>query len=153
MNNNYYDNYSKIMGNLLWIASLIPNDKENDSNIFEKGKVTIDRKDNEIILKINLDGDCDITEEDVTYDDTFIKAKVDRYKHNIEEIKDCDFLDILEEMKEVIDIKEFDELLEMDSFTEETAARVEELIDHSTLIVRKFLQNKIQNLMELYENF
>lgn len=87
------------------------------------------------------------------FDDSVIKEKIANYKESIDSLDDNTFLDILDEMREVIDIKEFDDLLSMESFTEENAARVEELIDHSTLIVHKFLQNKIQDLMELYERF
>lgn len=88
-----------------------------------------------------------------TFDDSAIKEKIANYKESIDSLDDNTFLEILDEMREVIDIKELDELLSMKSFTEENAARVEELIDHGTLIVHKFLQNKIQDLMELYERF
>lgn len=104
-------------------------------------------------IHINIEMNKPENDCNYSFDDSKVKEKIANYKENIEALDDNTFLDILDEMREVIDIKEFDDLLEMEYFTKESAARVEELIDHSTLIVHKFLQNKIQDLMELYERF
>lgn len=133
---------------LLGITDLIP--EGTDERICINGmEFSITKKDGIVDLKIELNEDTN--EQD--FDASEIKEKIAKYKANIEALDDNTFLDILDEMREVIDIKEFDSLLDAESFTEETAARVEELIEHSTLIVHKFLQNKIQDLMALYERF
>ena len=113
-------------------------------------EITLSKKNGVIDVKIEINEN---NQSDYTFDDSKIKELIKNYKESIDSLDDNIFLDILEEMREVIDIKEFDELLSLESFTEENAARVEELIEHSTLIVHKFLQNKIQNLMDLYEKF
>lgn len=135
---------------LLGIFNTIPEGAEEKICINDL-EIVLTKENGAIDIKIELKEDAQ--ECTYTFDDSEIKEKIANYKENIDALDDNTFLDILEEMKEVIDIKEFDDLLSMESFTEENAARVEELIDHSTLIVHKFLQNKIQDLMELYERF
>lgn len=130
---------------LLGIFNTIPEGTDEKICINDL-EVSLTKNDGKIDIKIEVNQeDCDDYEE--------VRKMIAKYKENIEALDDNTFLEILDEMKEVIDIKEFDDLLELDSFTDETAARVEGLIEHSTLIIHKFLQNKIQNLMELYERF
>ena len=135
---------------LLGIFNAIPEGTDEKISIGNL-EIALTKKNGAIGVKIETNEDN--KQECQTFDDSETKEKIANYKESIEALDDNTFLDILDEMREVIDIKEFDELLSMESFTEENAARVEELIDHSTLIVHKFLQNKIQDLMELYERF
>lgn len=134
---------------LLGIFNAIP-EGANEKVCIDDLEITLTKEEGVIDVKveINKPRQCNYK-----FDDSAIKEKIASYKESIDSLDDNTFLDILDEMREVIDIKEFDDLLSMESFTEENAARVEELIDHSTLIVHKFLQNKIQDLMELYERF
>lgn len=136
---------------LLGIFNAIPEGTDKKISIGNL-EIALTKKNGAIGVKIEANED-NCKQEDKTFDDSEIKEKVANYKSSIEALDDNTFLDILDEMREVIDIKEFDSLLDSESFTEETAARVEELIEHSTLIVHKFLQNKIQDLMALYERF
>lgn len=146
---NTLSNISELIG----IFNMIPEGTDQRVCINDL-EIALSKKDGVIDVKIGLNEDnCEGESVNYKFDDSEIKEKVANYKESIDILDDNIFLDILDEMREVIDIKEFDELLDATSFTEETAARVEELIDHSTLIVHKFLQNKIQNLMELYERF
>lgn len=135
---------------LLGIFNAIPEGTDEKISIGNL-EIALTKKNGAIDVKIETNEDN--KQECQTFDDSEIKEKVANYKASIEALDDNTFLDILDEMREVIDIKEFDSLLDSESFTEETAARVEELIEHSTLIVHKFLQNKIQDLMALYERF
>lgn len=128
--------------------NVIP-DGTNEKFCLNGLEITLYKKDGVIDVRVRTNEE----EKLKSFDDSKVKEKVNRYKEGIEEIDDNIFLDILEEMREVINITEFDDLLELESYTEENASRVEELIDHSTLIIRKYLQNKIQDLMELYESF
>lgn len=134
---------------LLGIFNAIP-EGADEKVCIDDLEITLTKEDGVVNVKIGMNkpGECNYT-----FDDSAIREKIANYKESIDALDDNTFLDILDEMREVIDIKEFDDLLSMESFTEENAARVEELIDHSTLIVHKFLQNKIQDLMELYERF
>lgn len=134
---------------LLGIFNAIP-EGADEKVCIDDLEITLTKEDGVVNVKIGMNklGECNYT-----FDDSAIRGKIANYKESIDALDDNTFLDILDEMREVIDIKEFDDLLSMESFTEENAARVEELIDHSTLIVHKFLQNKIQDLMELYERF
>lgn len=122
--------------------NVIP-DGTNEKFCLNGLEITLYKKDGVIDVRVRTNEE----EKLETFDDSKVKEKVNRYKEGIEEIDDNIFLDILEEMREVINITEFDDLLELESYTEEDASRVEELIDHSTLIIRKYLQNKIQDLM------
>lgn len=144
---NTLSNISELMG----IINTIPEGTDEKVCINDL-EIALSKKNGVIEVKIDLTEDLTKDPQE-DYNDSEIKEKIATYKENIDALDDNIFLDILEEMREVMDIKEFDKLLDATSFTEKTAARVEELIDHSTLIVHKFLQNKIQNLMELYERF
>lgn len=134
---------------LLGMFNLFP-EGTNEKVCLNNLEITLTKKNGVIDVRVETKEPEDTQ---TTFDDLFIKEKIKRYKESIDLLDDNTFLDILEEMREVIDIAEFDDLLELESFTEESAERVEELIDHSTLIIHKFLQNKIQELMELYERF
>lgn len=136
---------------LLGIFNAIPEGTDEKISIGNL-EIALTKKNGAIDVKIEANED-NCKQEDKKFDDSEIKEKVANYKSSIEALDDSTFLDILDEMREVIDIKEFDSLLDSESFTKETAARVEELIEHSTLIVHRFLQNKIQDLMALYERF
>lgn len=127
--------------------------QENSETTLTLGDYLISYKTNEDGVSLEIHKKDESEEEFTGFDDSEIKEKITNYKECIEALSDDMFLDILDEMREVIDIKEMDELLELKTFTEENAARVEELIEHSTLIVQKYLQNKIQDCMELYEKF
>lgn len=134
---------------LLGIFNAIP-EGADEKVCIDDLEITLTKEDGVVNVRVEMNSPkrCNYT-----FDDSVIKEKIANYKESIDSLDDNTFLEILDEMREVIDIKEFDELLSMESFTEENAARVEELIDHSTLIVHKFLQNKIQDLMELYKRF
>lgn len=135
---------------LLGVFNTIPEDTDEKIRINDL-EIALTKKNGVIDIKIEINEDNE--QDGQTFDDSKIKEKIANYKESIEALDDNTFLDILDEMRGVIDIKEFDNLLDSEVFTDKTAARVEELIDHSTLIVRKFLQNKVQNLMELYDRF
>lgn len=121
----------------------LPDDSEKEVSI-NGTKILLNKKDG----KINIE----ITKEE-TYDDTDIKTTIANYKRNIEELDDCLFLNAFDEMKDTIDVKEFDSLLKQDSFTEEEADKVYHYIDVSSDIICSHLKNKITDLTELYEKF
>ena len=89
-----------------------------------------------------------ITSDNEEFDDTGIKEIVDEYKTNIDKLDDCLFVSALEDMD--LDAKRFDELLNKDSFTEEEADEVEEMINHSVEVIKKHIADKMDELVDVY---
>ena len=89
--------------------------------------------------------------EDVSadYDDTEIKNKIKNYKQVIELIDDCMFVEILKDVKDIIDIKELDTLTKKESFTKEEGERVSALLDMVGTVINEHVTNKIQDLQEI----
>ncbi len=77
------------------------------------------------------------------------KTRIEDYKDAINELDDCMFLECLEEAKEQIDIKRFDELLEKKKLTKEEFEEVNEEIDLFIDIIRNHISNRIDDLNEL----
>lgn len=106
--------------------------------------------------KISLvkDGDnikIQIVEKEEAFDDSEIKEVVSEFKEAIEELDDDLFVEIAEDFSTKLDNKEFNDLLDLESYTEEQAAKVSEMIEIATTIIRSHIQNKIQNLFEIYD--
>lgn len=103
----------------------------------------------------NHDGSINITVEPVEqeFDDTEIKELVSNYKRNIAELDDCIFLEVLDEIKDHLDIKTFDELTNQDSYSEEDAEIVKSMINFTNLVVHEHIVNKVQDLEELLTKF
>ena len=51
------------------------------------------------------------------------------------------------------DLNKFNELLDLETFTEDEASEVEEMIDISADVISSHLKNKIQEMVKLYEKF
>lgn len=126
------------------LSMLIPNDSDSCEEI---GGYKISTS--------NRNGNISITVESVEqkFDDTEIKELVSNYKENIGKLDDCLFLDILEEIKDYLDIKTFDELTNQDSYSEEDAEIVKSMINFTNLVVHENIVNKIQDLEELLTKF
>lgn len=87
------------------------------------------------------------------FDDSSTKKIVAEYKKNIKALDDDLFLEIVDELSSKLDLKEFNSLLDLESFDEDQARKVEKMIDISTDVICLHLQHKIQNMVELYERF
>ena len=105
-------------------------------------------KDNGYI-KIELE--ASLPKED--FDDSSTKEIVKEYKEGIKALDDDLFLEIVEKLRSKLDLKEFNSLLDLESFNEDQAKQVEEMIGISTDIICLHLQHKIQDMVELYEKF
>lgn len=106
--------------------------------------------------KISLvkDGDnikIQIVEKEEAFDDSEIKEVVSEFKEAIEELDDDLFVEIAEDFSTKLNNKEFNDLLNLESYSEEQAAKVSEMIEIATTIIRSHIQNKIQNLFEIYD--
>lgn len=139
MNDNNYLN-----GLIETLKMLIPNNSDSYEEIGEHR-----------ISTSNHDGSINITVEPIeqTFDDTQIKELVLNYKKNIARLDDCLFLEILEEIKDHLDMKTFDELINQSSYSEKDAEIVKSMIDFTNLVAHEHIVNKIQDLEELLNEF
>ena len=103
--------------------------------------------------KFSKDGKDIKIEMSKSFNDTSIKEVVARYKENIKKLDDDLFVEVTEKLSTKLNLKEFNELLELKSFDEEQANKVEEMIDISADIICLYLYHKIQDMVELYEKF
>lgn len=103
----------------------------------------------------NMNGVIRISVEptEQAYDDTEIKELVSNYKRNMDRLDDCLFLEVLDEIKDHLDLKTFNELTEQDSYSEEDAEIVKSMINFTNLVVHEHIVNKIQDLEELRNEF
>lgn len=103
----------------------------------------------------NMNGVIRISVEptEQAYDDTKVKELVSNYKRNMDRLDDCLFLEVLDEIKDHLDLKTFNELTEQDSYSEEDAEIVKSMINFTNLVVHEHIVNKIQDLEELRDEF
>lgn len=94
-----------------------------------------------------------ISEESDNFNDSDIKDLIKEYKENIENLDDDLFLEVIEDISTKIDLNKFNELLDLETFTEDEASEVEEMIDISADVISSHLKNKIQEMVKLYEKF
>lgn len=132
------------VSNLLHELSLkIP---EGSEETFDVNGIKFTLKKEEGVIKL-------ISEESYNFDDSDIKDLIKEYKENIENLDDDLFLEVVEDISTKIDINKFNELLDLETFTEDEASKVEEMINISADIISSHLKNKIQEMVELYEKF
>lgn len=116
------------------INALVPEGTEKEINI-DGNNVKISKKDGELEIEIV---------------DNKIKECVSEFKKNIEDLDDDLFIDCLEEFGNT---KELDDLLKKDSFENDEADKIKNLISDFSKIVRSNLQEEIERLIHLYEQF
>ena len=68
-------------------------------------------------------------------------------------LDDCTFIQVLDEASNRFDISAFNTLLDKEHFTEEEAVLIKEQLDIIKNIIRDNVTNKIQNLIEVLDNF
>ena len=130
------------------LNTVIPDGVNKDLEV-NGNKITLNKEDG--IIKISLSSNMkDTTEE---FDDSNVKEIIKEYKEWIEELDDCLFVEATEETSKHFNIKRFDELLNKDSFTKEEAYELSEMIDKSSQIICKHLENKIAELIDIYNRF
>lgn len=127
------------------LNTVIPDGVNKDLEV-NGNKITLN-KENGII---NISMSSNIKEE---FDDSNIKEIIKEYKEWIEELDDCLFVEATEETSKHFNIKRFDELLNKDSFTKDEAYELSEMIDKSSQIICKHLENKIAELIDIYNRF
>lgn len=91
--------------------------------------------------------------EDLTNNNSQIRKKIADYKQNIELLDDCIFVSVLDELaEEEFDIKNFNDLLNQDTWIESEENCVSDSIDYVQSIITKHIVNKIEELQEMLEN-
>ncbi len=128
--------------------SIIP-DNINESFEIDGNKIHVSKKDGK--LKVNITDDCKITSE--CFDDTNVKHNVALFKKNIDEIDDNLFVEIAEELENHIDLKEFDRLLDLESFNFDEASKVSSMLCIASDKIKDFVDNKILKLQAVYNKF
>lgn len=123
------------------MKNLIDYYKDIPSGTYEIGNyiVTIEKSDNSISMELS------------TKDNT--KEIVNEYKESLKEIEDDLFVKIVDEISKEINLKEFNDLLDQETYTSEESEKVLGLIDESKKIILSELQDKIESLVELYNKF
>lgn len=112
-------------------------------------KITLNKKDGVINISVTSNNE-DAVEE---FDDSCIKEIIKKYKERLNELNDDLFIEVVEAMESSLDVQRFDELLNQDTFTEEEAAEVSEMIDQSSQIICDHLEDKINELVNIYNRF
>lgn len=123
------------------LTEMIPNGTEQELEI-DGTKISFSKKDGNIKIKT-----------ETKFDDSEIKRAVKDYKKNIKLIDDDMFVEISENLGNVIDLKEFDNLLNLESYTEEQADKVANMLGSAYHITRIHLEDKINNLVKLCNRF
>lgn len=140
------DNLNSILDLINTVTSCLP-DKVSESIKSEGIKGHLEKDGNSIKLELEI-----IPQED-EFNDEEIKEIVSEYKENIKALDDDLFLEVVEELKSKLDLKKFNELLDLESFNEDQAKEVEEMINTFSDVICLHLQHKIQDMVELYEQF
>ena len=103
-------------------------------------------------LRINGEELFDTPDEEVEiYDDAPIKEYISKYKDNIKLLDDCTFVEVIEQVEDVIDIQVLDELLKQESFTQDEAELIYGQLNFINTVIHEKLANKVQNMIELLD--
>lgn len=95
----------------------------------------------------------DLSECKESFDDQETLELVAKYKENIAHLDDCIFVEMLDEVAGIIDLKELDSLLNQEHFTEAEAELVEGHINFMNTVIQEKIINKVQDLIELLGKF
>ena len=126
------------------ISLLVPEGTEKEYEL-DGTKIHISRKDGEISISTSKNVDV--------FDDSSIKEEIKEFKENLNDLDDDIFIDAFEKVKESIDINRFNELIEYDNFTEAEANEVEGMMSYFSQIVYDTIQDEIQRLEKMRDNF
>lgn len=124
---------------------------EGTDKVFEEDGTQIHISKKNGGVKISVNSNKDLSGEN--FDDSSIKDAISEFKDNINDLDDSIFIESLEEARKAIDVKRFDELLNLEKFTEAEATEVSNMITYFSQIISNNLQEKIQELLELQERF
>ena len=139
----------KALFDLINIFNTVIPDGAEESLEVNGTKITLNKKDGVINISVTSNNE-DTVEE---FDDSYIKEIIKEYKERLNELNDDLFIEVVEAMESSLDVQRFDKLLNQDTFTEEEAAEVSEMIDQSSQIICDHLKDKINELVDVYNRF
>lgn len=123
------------------LSSLVPDGTKKEIEI-EGVKYSLSKEGEDLKIKASE-----------IFNDSSTKEMVTSYKENVEDLDDDIFIKATEELAKKMDISKFNDLLELDSFSEEQAIKVEKMIAISSDVICSHLQQKIKDMVKLYEKF
>lgn len=103
--------------------------------------------------RLTVNGEDLIPSPNETYDDTQVKQIIATYKENIKLLDDCTFVEVMEDIENIINLKELDSLLNQEHLTEDEAESVKGQLAFINTVIHEKLMTKIQNFIELVERF
>lgn len=139
-----FQNFNSINELYNIISLLIPEGTEKEYEL-DGTKIHISRKDGKISIFASKDVNV--------FDDSSVKEEIKEFKENINNLDDDIFVDSFEKVKEVIDVKRFNELLDYDNFTESEAYEIEGMLSYFSQVVYELITEKIEKLKESRDNF
>ena len=82
-------------------------------------------------------------------EDTEFKTFVDKYTEIIEELDDCTFVEVMEQIENDINIKELDDLIHKDNLTNDEKNIVKFHIQYIYKAIKENLENKLEDINNL----
>lgn len=130
---------------------LIPENTNQGCSIDDKS-ISVKNQNGEITIECSYNPESKDT-SDKSFDDSEIKEIVAEFKDSIANLDDSIFLKSLERAKAAVNVKRFDELLNLEEYSEAEATEIACLINYFSQIISVTLQEKIQELVDLSEKF
>lgn len=134
------------------LLSIVPEGIEEHFDL-DGAKVHISKKDGNIKVSLSSGYEENEEEEEDAFDDSYIKTAVTEFRKGLDRIDDCLFLEILDELKGSVCLKRFNDLLDLENYTESEATEVANLMNRASAIISKHIKSKIEELTELSEMF
>lgn len=126
------ENYSK----LLEAAFNSENINIQYSNVNGKEKLVVNGKD--------------LIEE---FDDSKIKERIAKFKESMDKLDSCTLTEACDKISEHICLKDFDEFLNREHYSEKESENMNELLDKVCELIKEHIDEKIDTLSDLYELF
>lgn len=93
------------------------------------------------------------SKQDTAFDDSDTRKTVKEFKESIEKLDDSIFIEVVESLKEKIDVKRFNKLLDLEHYDEKLSNEVVDMMNIVTQVISDKLQNKIKELTNIYSKF
>jgi hypothetical protein len=112
-------------------------------------KLILDNPDNINIQYSNINGQekLVVNGKEIIATSERVKQLVDEYKERLQKLDDELFTEFVEQLEEVMDLQEFDKLLNKEEFTEDDP--VIGMIDSASYMLDNLIMEKISHLKEL----
>lgn len=108
-------------------------------------KISISKRDGKVELNVESKKE--------EFNDSEIKETTKEFRERLKKLDDQTFMEVVEEIKDDIDMQKFDKLLNLESYNEESANEVTDLMNQVSEVICNKLQDKIQELVNIYDKF